>query len=146
MSRGVEEEPSWRSKRKLQYSEGIDSMFVNCNRQTIRQFKISILYVHKLRLTLIYVNISSQSQESFPAGMARPKPIFLPASIGIQAAQRIQKQSSSEEEQGMKETNRIIKRSIENIAYIEVALYKLQLNGFSCLEPSQDLVSIKPVD
>lgn len=31
---------------------------------------------------------------------------------------------------GMKETNRIIKRSIGNIAYIEVALYKLQLNSY----------------
>jgi len=30
---------------------------------------------------------------------------------------------------GMKETNKIVKRSIGNIAYIEVALYKLQLNG-----------------
>lgn len=30
----------------------------------------------------------------------------------------------------MKETNRIIKRSIGNIAYIEVALYKLQLNSY----------------
>lgn len=28
----------------------------------------------------------------------------------------------------MKETNRITKRSIGNIAYIEVAMYKLQLN------------------
>lgn len=30
----------------------------------------------------------------------------------------------------MKETNGIIKRSIGNIAYIEVALCKLQLNGY----------------
>lgn len=31
---------------------------------------------------------------------------------------------------GMKETNRIIKRSIGNIAYIEVALYKHQFNSY----------------